>query len=241
MKTCRWLFGFLTIIFTMGAANAVMAAENLSVFENHYTAKMYGLPVDATSKLSLLADGNYELSFRATAMLGNFSESSQLKWNTEDQTVIPLQYGYKRKGMGKNRDESLTFDWTGKQVVNNVNNTTLPITATQKLQDGLSYQLQLRQDLLAGKSDLTYSITDGRKIKQYRFEIAGEEILKTPLGDVNTVKVKRSHKSHDRHTYAWFAKDFQYLLVRLQQEDNGSAYTIYLSKASLNGKAIEHF
>jgi hypothetical protein len=39
----------------------------------------------------------------------------------------------------------------------------------------------------------------------------------------------------------WFAKKFHYMLVRLQQEENGSAYTIYLSKASLNGKAIEHF
>ncbi|RYE50988.1 MAG: DUF3108 domain-containing protein [Sphingobacteriales bacterium] len=237
MNTCRWLFGALTVVFT----HLALATETLSVFENQYTAKMYGLPLEATSKLNQLPDGNYELSFSATAMLGSFFESSQLKWSPEDQTVIPLQYSYKRRGMGKNRDDSLTFDWTGKQVVNNVKNTNLPINATQKLQDSLSYQLQLRQDLLAGKSDLTYSITDGKKIKQYRFEIAGEETLKTPLGDVKTVKVKRSHKSEDRNTYAWFAKDFQYLLVRLQQEENGSAYTIYLSKASLNGKAIEHF
>jgi hypothetical protein len=66
-------------------------------------------------------------------------------------------------------------------------------------------------------------------------------VLDTPLGEVTTVKVKRSNAKDAAVTHAWFAKNFQYLLVRLQQEENGSAYTIYLSKATLNGKAIEHF
>jgi len=81
-----------------------------------------------------------------------------------------------------------------------------------------------------------------KKLKQYRFEVVGEETLDTPLGKVTTIKVRRKENNNEeREIYAWFAKDFQYLLVRLQQEENGSAYTIYLSKASLNGKAIEHF
>jgi hypothetical protein len=101
--------------------------------------------------------------------------------------------------------------------------------------------VQLSQDLIAGKNNFSYTVTNGRKIKTYKFEIIGEEVLKTPLGEVKTVKVKRSRENDDLVTYAWFAKDFQYLLVRMQQEEDGSDYTIYINKASINGKVIEHF
>ena len=160
-------------LLSLSVANVVSAAENLSLFDNQYTAKMYGFAIDANSRLSALPNGNFELVFKAEAMIGSFSESSQLKWNAEEQTVIPLQYSYKRKGMGKNKDDSLTFDWDGKQVVNNAKGVTFPVNGAKKLQDSLSYQLQLRQDLIACKNNLTYPLPDGKRINAYRFEIVG--------------------------------------------------------------------
>jgi hypothetical protein len=237
MRVTHWLLALLSFGFTLTA----YAQPNLTTFDNTYSAKLYGFNVAVTSRLTAKENNIYEFYFDVNAIIGNVTEVSQFKWNEQGHYAIPTIYTYKRKGLGKNRDQELNFDWTKNEVTNVKDNTSLTLDATKKIQDGLSYQVQLRQDLMAGKTDLHYFITDGKKTKDYKFEILGEEVLDTPLGQVTALKIKRSEVNDKRAIYAWFAKDFQHLLVRLQQEENGSAYTIYISKASINGKAIEHF
>lgn len=236
MARLSWLIG----VVVLHIASLAHASE-LTPFENKYSAKLYGFNIDVTSRLNSQSNGVYEFYFDANSTLGRVTEISQFQWNPNEHFAIPLQYNYKRTGIGKNRDQALSFNWIKNEVVNTKTDSHLALDASKKIQDSLSYQLQLRQDLMAGKKNLSYLITNGKKNREYKFEILGDEVLDTPLGKVTTVKIKRIQTSDERETYAWFAKDFQYLLVRLQQEENGSAYTIYISKASLNGKAIEHF
>lgn len=238
MRFSKWI-----ISATLSIASLAQASEPLTAFENVYTAKLYGFAIEATSRFQPTSAeaGTYQYYFNADSMIGSITETTNVTWSEKDQTFTPHRYTYLRKGVGKSRDDELVFDWPNRKVTNIKNNRVLPLEGHSKIQDSLSYQLQLRQDLMAGKTNLEYSLTNGRKIKKYKFELVGEEKLKTPLGEVQTIKVKRSHVDDNAEVYAWFAKDFHYLLVRLQQEENGSAYTIYLSKASVNGKAIEHF
>ncbi len=239
-----WVLSLICIgitSFSFASSAHAHARNNIGLFENTYTAKLLGFSVEVTSRLTSLNDDNYELYFKADSLLGSVTEISNVRWNAVEQTVKPYHYSYRRASVGKNKDEELSFNWATHTVNNLKNNKILPFDSTAKIQDHLSYQLQMRQDLIAGKSNFEYAITNGRKFKKYRFEIVEDEILKTPLGDVKTVKVKRSNTTDDTVIHAWFAKDFHYLLVQLQQEENGSAYTIYLSKAAINGKAIEHF
>lgn len=243
MRSAKWFIGTLATAIALSIASTGQAKEALTAFENSYTAKLYGFSIEATSRFKVTGPetGNYQFSFDADSVIGSITETTDITWNEKEQVFIPLRYTYKRTGLGKGRDDELVFDWDKLKVTNIKNNKSLTWEANTKLQNSLSYQLQLRQDLLAGKNNLEYTITNGRKIKKYRFEIIGEEILKTPLGEVQTVKIKRSQANEKAAIYAWFAKNHSYLLVQLQQEENGSAYTIYLSKASINGKAIEHF
>lgn len=235
--TSRWLLA----VFGMSFAWVAQAVSAPPTFETSYSAKLYGFNVTANSRLSPLPNGNYEYTFNADSMVGKVTEKTEVSWDTKEQRILPQHYIYQRKSVGKDRNEELVFDWAANKVTNVKSGKIQELDATKNFQDSLSYQVQLSQDLIAGKKQFEYSVTNGRKIKQYKFEIIGEEILNTPLGDVKSVKVKRTRDKSDLVTYAWFAKDFQYLLVRLQQEENGSAYTIYISKASINGKAIEHF
>ena len=236
MRMNHWLI----TLFGIGLASTVYASP-LSTFDNTYTAKLYGFNITVTSRLSSLANGNYEYTFNADSSVGKVTEVSEVSWQENEKLVVPRHYTYKRKGLGNNRDDELIFDWQNLKLNNTKKNQITDLDANKKLHDNLSYQIQLSQDLIAGKTQFAYAVTNVRKIKQYKFEMVGEENLQTALGDVKTVKVKRTRDNDDLVTYAWFAKDFQHLLVRMQQEENGSAYTIYISKASLNGKAIEHF
>lgn len=235
----RYLTIFLSLFIFAGATNA-SSTEVLDNFEVTYTAKVWGFQIKGISKLTH-TNGVYHYEFNADSFVGDVRESSDFTWNAEKQTLYPIRYIYTRNGLGKNKDDELIFDWPNKLVRNIKTNQTQPLNDDIIFQDSVSYQVQLRQDLIAGKKQFEYSITNGRKIKQYKFEVMGEEPIKTALGTVNAVKVKRTRNKDDIVTYAWFAKDFHYLLVSMTQEENGSAYTISVSKAAFNGKAIEHF
>ncbi len=237
MRLNHWLIILFGIFLTTG----VFANPTLSTFENTYSAKLYSFNVTVTSKLSAQPNGNYLYSFNADSSIGKVAETTEMSWLENEKRVVPLRYTYKRKGLGNNRDDELIFDWNTLKLTNVRKNHVTNLDVHQRLHDSLSYQVQLTQDLIAGKNNFSYTATNGRKIKSYKFEIVGEEVLQTPLGDVKTIKVKRSRENDDLVTYAWFAKDFQYLLVRMQQEEDGSDYTIYIGKASINGKVIEHF
>lgn len=231
----------LALILALGLTSATEAATLPKTFSNEYTSSALGFKVTATHELKENKDGTYEMHFNAKSWFAKIDEVSHLRIDEEKKKVIPLHYIYKRRVMKKDRDAELTFNWDKKTVTNNVQNTSWKMDITQQVQDKLSYQLQLQMDLINGKENLVYQIADGGRLKKYAFEIEGEEMLKTPLGTVNTVKVKRSREKDDRVTYAWLAKDWDYLLVRLQQEEDGDAHTIYLSKATVNGKKIKSF
>lgn len=220
---------------------ATLAAEAPKTFDNEYKAKLYGFNVTVTNRLTKTEDGKYNLLFKADSMIGTITEQSHMQWNPKQQTISPLKYTYARRSLGKDRNAELTFDWPNKTVTNNVQKTSWEMDIAQKVQDKLSYQLQMQQDLLNGHKDFEYQIADGGRLKKYMFTTVGEELLETPLGKVNTVKIKRSREDNDRVTYAWLAKDWNYLLVRLQQEEKGDTYTIYIHKAKVDGKDITRF
>jgi len=217
------------------------AADVPKTFDNEYKAKLYGFNITVTNRLTRTADNQYDLLFKADSMVGSITEQSKMQWSPAQQTISPLHYSYSRHGLSKDRTAELSFDWKNKSVTNNVQKTSWQMDIAQRVQDKLSYQIQMQQDLLNGKKDFTYQIADGGRLKEYKFMVVGEEMLDTPLGKVNTLKVKRSRENDERVTYAWLAKDWNYLLVRLQQEEKGDAYTIYIHKATLDGKAIEKF
>ncbi len=231
---------FITIALILSYLSA-HAEQSPKTFDNQYKTKLLGFNILVTSKLSKVEGNNYQLLFRFNSMLGYITETSEIRWDAKQATVVPQHYVYKRRGLGKNRDADLKFDWSKKTVVNNVEKTSWTMDIKQKVQDKLSYQLQLQQDLIRNQENPSYQIADGGRLKDYQFFKIGEEILDTPLGKVNTIKVERSRKYDKRKTYMWLAKDWGYLLVRLQQEEKGEAYTLDITKASLDGQPIEHF
>lgn len=232
-----------TIVFCTAAllTSIAQAADAPKTFNNEYKAKLYGFNITVTNRLTKTADNQYDLLFKAESMIGSITEQSKMQWNPAQQNITPLHYSYARRGLSKDRTAELSFDWKNKTVTNNVQKTSWQMDIAQKVQDKLSYQIQMQQDLLNGQKNFVYQIADGGRLKEYKFVTVGEEMLDTPLGKVNTIKVKRSRENDERVTYAWLAKDWNYLLVRLQQEEKGDAYTIYIHKATLDGKTIEKF
>ena len=229
----------VNIVFSALVICQQAAADLPQNFTATYKAKYRGIGITATRSLETLADGSQKFTFSADSFIANLKETSQFHWNDNDH-IIPEHYTYTRGGLGRDRKAVLNFDWSKNQVKNDVQGKPWNMSIPDLALDKLSYQLQLRTDLINGKELGEYQIADGGKLKQYGFEVLGEEELKTPAGRFQVVKVKRLREQDDeRQTVIWFAKNWDYMVVRLQQEEDDKSYEIDLVSATLNGKKVK--
>jgi hypothetical protein len=95
-------------------------------------------------------------------------------------------------------------------------------TPTLLRQDQLSFIWNLA---FAPPRDLvTLSVSDGKRVTSYTYQVAGRERVKTPAGEFDALKlVKRGAHPQDKATEIWLAADRNYLPVRtLVTEKDGT-------------------
>ena len=109
-----------------------------------------------------------------------------------ENQAIPLEYSMSRKGTGPDKQYNLVFDQNKKQIFSSKNKHPLKIDWKADQKDLLTYQFQLRQDLKAGKTSFSYPIIDKNgNQRNYDFEVDGKETITLPIGNVETIRVKR--------------------------------------------------
>ena len=226
----------LILIILWPTLSLAAPSDNPSLFKATYVAKFQGLQIEAKGvrKLQRLVNGNYRLTSSATSMLARVLETSE--FNFSGGQLKPIRYDYTRRGMGKNKQVFIAFDY-GSKTLQHQDGTSELIEGTL---DKLSYQYQLTLDLAnlasseRSSSTFKYVVADGDKLKNYRFMIAGEEVLRTPTGDILTVKIERVREhNNDRQTTFWLAKDHDYLLTKFKQQENGKGFELNIESFTL--------
>jgi hypothetical protein len=141
----------------------------------------------------------------------------------------PERYAYDRRGR-KARSASVKFDWEEQRVVNDVAGKAWEMDIPSGALDRMVSQLQLMFDLENNDQELVYRIADGGKLKEYTLKFAGREILETPHGRLETIKVSRRAKEDDRETTFWAAPALDYLAVRIEHRDKGDNFEMTLEE-----------
>ena len=111
------------------------------------------------------------------------------------------------------------FDWARKTLTlehDGKNETTAMVPA---LQDRLSFlynfAFESAPDLKPGRQ-IKVTLTDGKGLTRFEYTVAAPEMVKTPAGDFEAVHlVKQRENKDDRGTELWFARDRDYLPVRV--------------------------
>lgn len=220
---------------------SLMAAE-LQPFSASYTADWKQLPFSGKAERSLKKhdDNNWKLDFSASMLVAGLNETSWLRLVNDD--VQPQKYRYSRKGLGKSKKIKQDFDWQALRATGSDRDTPIKVTLIQGAQDKSSYQLALQRDVAEGKTSMSYQVLDGDELDTYDFRVLGEEAVETMVGTVDAIKVERVRDptQSKRITILWFAKDWNYLLVRLQQvEKDGKEYQIILEDGTVNNKPVK--
>lgn len=202
----------------------------------------HGIPISGTAKRSIVRqdDNTWEYRFDVDSFFADIHEWVKFRYN--GQQVIPERYHYKLTGWAvPDRGTDLSFNWQKGQVTDLNAHKIWPVKLHPGVMDKLGSQLQLRQDIKAGKKDLHYAVAEDGKLEDYHFAVVGPEKLDTrKLGKINTVRVREVRPpSKKRKTILWFAPKWDYLLVKLLQvEPDGTRYEIFLDHALVRGQRI---
>ncbi|WP_223455948.1 MULTISPECIES: DUF3108 domain-containing protein [unclassified Pseudomonas] len=217
-------------------------AADLQPFSASYTADWKQLPMSGTAERSLekTSDGKWKLSFKASMMIASLSEESTL--TPDKDTLLPESYHFERGGLGKAKKSDLDFDWNTKVITGTDRGDAVKVPLNRGMLDKSTYQLALQHDVAAGKKSMSYQVVDGNDVDTYDFRVLGSEKVDTKAGKIDAIKVERVRDptQNKRITVMWFAKDWDYLLVRLQQvETDGKEYNIMLLNGTVNGKEVK--
>ncbi|MGM0769523.1 MAG: DUF3108 domain-containing protein [Pseudomonadota bacterium] len=217
--------------------NAGSPTPPLLPLKASYSASMdkgISLNGSATRTLEERDDGTWRYRTKVDSFIADIDESLILRW--QDDRVVPLKYRYRLSGfLIRNREEAIDFDWDAGVATGHHEGDRFTLELESGTLDPMGYQLQLHQDMRAGKREMEYRVIDEGDYDTDRFAVIGEETLQTDQGSVDTLKAQKVRDDDSkRQTLMWFAPEQEYLLVRLLQvEPDGSRYEIMIDDAEI--------
>jgi hypothetical protein len=223
----------LSCLLLAACLGAAAHAAPLPDFSASYELRFGSLRI-GTSTISLEngAGGSYVYESRSTPIKLVSWLFRETLHETSNGTLAgtdirPDTYHYLRSG-SKERKEQLEFDWQAMTVTNSLENGDGEMDIPAGTLDKLASQLAMMLALRDGKTDISFKIADDDKLKEYRFQVVGEETLALPAGTFDTVKITKLRDNKKRETFIWCAPALNYLPVRIWQREKDDAE--YLSE-----------
>ena len=229
------LAGLLFFSLAASASTDTSNTSELTPYEASYTASMSkGVSLNGQGIRTLTSQGNNVWLYRTDvdSFIADINESLIFKW--ENGHVIPLRYRYRLSGfLIKDRKQSIDFNWQKGIATGKYRGESFEVQLEEGTLDPLGYQLQLHQDLKAGKRDITYRVLDKGDYDTDRFAVIAEESLSDRGHTMKTLKAEKVREEDSkRQTLMWFDPEQNYLLARLLQvEPDGSEYELRLKDA----------
>lgn len=240
------------VLIGLGLTSSLALAEERAFtapgdFTAVYDLKRAGLKIgQADLRYRRPGDDRYTYSLytRATG-LARLVFSSQVRERSVGHITAagfqPDTYRYVRSGGDDDRQAELRFDWDDLEVVNDIAEYPWRMAITRDTIDRVISPLQLMHDLYERSPEterLIYRIADGGRLKTYLLTIEGSEIIETPIGGFQVLRIRRRDTDSDRETILWCAPALQYLAVRVEQWEDGRR-SATLEIAELDGLARE--
>ena len=147
------------------------------------------------------------------------------------ERLIPVSYSFNQSTRKKQVTDKARF--AGNRASGMYQGNAYSIQTPANVLDRGSLELAVARDLQLNKPQLQYNVMERGKIKRYLFVRVAKEVLNTPAGAFNTVKlgVKRDDKS--RKTTYWMAKELTYLPVKMLHEEDGDVIGSEIGKFTI--------
>ncbi len=227
------------------SSNSLSQSSPVIEYTAKYQARANGIAATAERNLKKLSGNSYLLSNTLEAKLAGLS-LARLKQSSEfvfDNGVLaPQNYSYLVTGVSK-ANHTIAYNWDAMFAISTEDEKSWRLPLTEGVLDQLSYQFALRQALpetSAIDTEFEFSLIDADEIETQRYRVMGDELLTTPLGDLNTVKLERLREESDgRVTEIWLAREWNFLLTRIEQvSGSGLRISLQLESAEMDGTSV---
>ncbi|MFD1259335.1 DUF3108 domain-containing protein [Entomomonas asaccharolytica] len=218
-------------------------AWQLKPFETTYSATISKIPFDGQATYSLTKQAN-QWHFHTQASMAIAQRVENSSFVLKNGAIQPSFYKFEQSGI-RPKEVSLSFDWKKMfakgHFKDRKHDDDMFFDLKYSMLDQLSTQLALQIDIANGKKQMSYRVIEDDKLDTYKFKVVAEETIETPVGKLVAVKVQRVRDTNSkRQSYIWFAKDWNYTVVRLYHlEKNGQEYVISLAHGTVDGKEIK--
>lgn len=238
---------FVITILTTTAITS-LHAQDVAEYSARYQASANGVSAIAQREFIRINDNSYRLQIRLLAEIAG-QQLAKLEQTSEiafiNNSFQPLSYSYMLSGISTEA-HAINYNWEAKLALSRRDEESWSIDLNGAVWDQLSHQFALRQIFVNKKAETNsgeheFLLIDGDEVEIHRYTVIGEEILITTLGSLSTVRLERIQEdSESRKTSIWLAKDWGYLLARIEQiNDSGLRIEFDLENAVLGGKQVE--
>jgi hypothetical protein len=219
-----------------------VASDFLVPFEMKYSTKVKGMDVELTQRLVKNEKGQFEESIVAKGVLGKVTEKGLFHLSPNGH-VIPDSFTKKQKTIIGKRFEFQEYDWQAKKLNFSFKEGTGSIGLLPDYQDTMTHKQQLRFDLASGLKDIYYTVIKNGKIENYRYQVIGNEVLATSIGELNTTILLRKDviegkESADIQSKIWLASDWDFVMMKFETYDKDKVTTMKFTQGTLDGRPI---
>ncbi len=144
----------------------------------------------------------------------------------DNNQIRPLAYVLDDGSDDTAKDTRLEFDWTAGVARGQHEDTPLELPLKPDLQDRMSVQVWIMQKLAAGEPLGRIEFIDRDEIKDYQYTNEGTAVLKTAIGDIDTVIYSSTRPNSTRVSRFWYAPSLGFLPVRAEQQRKGKVETV---------------
>lgn len=203
--------------------------DNDWLFLHNYEAK-YAVQSDgdtlghATRKLTL-KDGSWTLATYAKLKKYFLSvkNTETTTFHLSDSHLVTDRFYSKTKiTFKKARVMEQNFDWVNKLETGKRKDKTWKIPLEKQVFDRVSHIIQIRSDLLTGKTSLNYDVSYKGKFQVFSYSKEGKETLQTQMGALTGVKLVRQKTNGDIFAL-WLCPELNYLPIKIAQYEQDKA------------------
>ncbi len=238
----RWLVGLLALV-PAATLSAATPAPYEAVYEVFIKDK---LSMETRIVFSITGDRwRLESDTEGVKGLASFLRVSSREVGTgtwQEDRFIPETFLHAARAAGQDRGWSADFDWQSGQVMtrHEEGESVLPLIADTW--DPVSLGLVLRQRLQAGDGDWEMFVVDEDEIDAHRYQPTESEPLQTRLGCLEVVRVDRIREKKTRYSSGWYARDLDFIPVRLQHgKQGGREFNMHIRELVYDGQPMAAF
>ncbi len=152
-----------------------------------------------------------------------------------EQGLRPIDYLYQ---FGNKKDKTYTakFDWETNKLNMHSTKGDKQAVLVEGAQDLLSFMYQFM--FVPPLESMQLAITNGKKLDTYDYSFEGEEVIKTKMGDINTIHLLRT-SGEDGKDELWLALDYRYVPVKIRKtEKENKVYELLATSLKLDKPPI---